>query len=148
MAEMIKYAMIKDAKMMRTLENISRINAGSSVLPDLILRCLEIKRDIVAADEMDKGERMLLNFGHTIGHALERIGSIRDIPITHGQGVARGMSAITAASERMGLTKSGTTKRLTDLLVKMDLPLCTDGFDKQEVMQGDDFWTKRTSPIH
>ena len=136
MAEMIKYAMIRDADMMAALEQSARITAASPLLPDLIVRCLEIKRDIVAADEMDKGERMLLNFGHTIGHALERIGARRGIPITHGQGVARGMAVITAASERLGLTESGTSERLADLLQKTGLPTDTSGFDKQELLEG------------
>ena len=136
MAEMIKYAMIRDADMMAALEQSDPITAVSPLLPDLIVCCLEIKRDIVAADEMDKGERMLLNFGHTIGHALERIGGVRGIPITHGQGVAIGMAVITAASERLGLTEPGTAQRITSLLQKTGLPMDTNGFDKQEIRKG------------
>ena len=136
MAEMIKYAMIRDADMMAALEQSAPITAGSPQLPKLIVRCLEIKRDIVAADEMDKGERMLLNFGHTIGHALERIGGMNDIPITHGQGVARGMAAITSASERLGLTEPGTAQRITDLLQKTGLPTDTSGFEKKDILKG------------
>ncbi len=136
MAELIKYAMIRDTDMMQTLEQIGRITADTPVLPELIVRCLEIKRNIVAADELDKGERMLLNFGHTIGHALERIGAARGIPITHGQGVARGMAVITAASERRGETEPGTTNRLLDLLVKAELPTDTEGFDQEEILDG------------
>lgn len=136
MAELIKYAMIRDADMMATLEHSGHITADSPVLPELIVRCLEIKRDIVAADELDKGERMLLNFGHTIGHALERIGAARGIPITHGQGVARGMAAITAASERRGETQPGTTQRLLHLLKAAGLPVNTDGFKQSEILEG------------
>jgi 3-dehydroquinate synthase len=128
--------MIRDAIMMATLEHSGCITASTPVLPELIVRCLEIKRDIVAADELDKGERMLLNFGHTIGHALERIGAARGIPITHGQGVARGMAVITAASERRGETESGTTRRLLHLLNTAGLPTNTDGFDPQEILDG------------
>ena len=79
---------------------------------------------------------MLLNFGHTIGHALERIGAQRGIPITHGQGVARGMAAITVASERQGQTESGTATRVIKLLEKTSLPTDTGSFDNQEILEG------------
>ena len=68
---MIKYALIRDASMIETLKG--GVKAASPELEELILKCLAIKRDVVGADELDKGERMILNFGHTIGHALERM---------------------------------------------------------------------------
>ncbi|MGI5849428.1 MAG: 3-dehydroquinate synthase [Christensenellales bacterium] len=135
MAEMIKYAMIKDKEMLNVLEN-SSINAHSNKLKDLIIRCLKIKRDIVSADEKDMGERMLLNFGHTIGHGIERVSATQGIPISHGHAVACGMAAITAGSERAGQTKPGTAKRIADLLKKANLPFSIDGFDKNQILKG------------
>lgn len=136
MSEMIKYALIKDKDMFDVLENGDGIHAASEILEELIVRCLEIKRDVVAADEKDNGERMLLNYGHTIGHGLERICATSSKTMTHGQGVACGMAAITAASEHMGQTKSGTTKRIVALLQKTGLPHSIDGFDKQDILKG------------
>ena len=136
MAEMIKYALIKDQDMFDILENSAGIDAQSDGLKDLIIRCLAIKRDVVAADEKDKGERMLLNFGHTIGHGLERMCAAAGQPITHGQAVARGMVAITAASERQGQTRTGTARRIADLLDQTGLPSSIDGFDKTEILKG------------
>jgi len=136
MAELIKDAMIKDAGMVETLEQSGKIDADSPILEDLVVRCLEIKRDVVAQDERDKGERMKLNYGHTIGHALERMCAQDGTQMSHGQGVARGMAAITAASERLGQTETGTTARLTALLKTAGLPADIDGFDKNEILSG------------
>ncbi len=136
MSEMIKYALIRDKAMFETLEKSDSIHAESKQLKELIIRCLEIKRDVVAADEKDKGERMTLNFGHTIGHGLERICAKSDRCITHGQGVACGMAVITAASERKGQTEAGTTARIIDILKKNGLPYSIDDFNKQEILEG------------
>lgn len=136
MAELVKYAVIKDAQMFDALENAGAITADSPILQDLIVKCLKIKRDVVTLDEFDKGERMKLNYGHTIGHGLERMCAQSGRHITHGQGVARGMVAITAASERLGQTKAGTTKRIIAVLQKQGLPTDIDGFDKDEILKG------------
>ncbi len=134
MAELIKYALIRDADMFDLLENGSRITAQSPLLEDLIIRCVSIKRDVVMADEKDTGERMLLNFGHTIGHGVERICARKHIPMTHGKAVAIGMSAITAASERKGLTKPGTAARIETVLEKAGLPHSIAGFNRQDIL--------------
>jgi len=135
MAEMIKYALIKDKEMLAVLED-NVIGACSPMLGGLIKRCVEIKRDIVAADERDSGERMLLNFGHTVGHALERICAKKGEPMTHGQAVARGMAFVTAVGEARGLTAKGASGRVGRLLEKYGLPAGLEGFGAREVMEG------------
>jgi 3-dehydroquinate synthase len=132
---MIKYALIKDNSMLDIIDQ-RQINADAPELEGLILRCLEIKRDVVAADEKDRGERMLLNFGHTIGHALERVCARSGGHITHGQAVARGMAAITKISEQEKLTEKGTASFIVQLLRKYSLPCCLGGFDMREVLEG------------
>ena len=136
MAELIKYSLIKDEQMFRLLELSEKINADSEVLQELVIKCLEIKRDVVMEDELDKGERMKLNFGHTIGHGLERLCAKSAVAMTHGQGVARGMAAITAASERMGHTLPGTADRIAAVLEKQGLPTSISEFDKDELLSG------------
>ena len=136
MAELIKYALIKDEQMFSQLELSGRIDAGSQMLEELVVKCLKIKRDVVMADELDKGERMKLNFGHTIGHGLERMSAEAGMNITHGQGVAIGMAAITAASERKGQTEEGTAKRITCVLEKQGLPVSVLQFSKDEILKG------------
>ena len=136
MAELIKYALIKDEQMFRQLELHDKIDAHSQILQELVVKCLKIKRDVVMADELDKGERMKLNFGHTIGHGLERLAARSGLHITHGQGVARGMAAITAASERMGQTQIGTTQRIISVLNKQELPTTISEFSKEDILKG------------
>lgn len=134
MAELIKYALIRDANMFALLENGPVVSAHSSQLEELIIRCVSIKRDVVVADEKDTGERMLLNFGHTIGHAIERICARGSIPMTHGRAVAVGMAAISAAGVRKGLTKPGTTSRIEAVLQKAGLPFSCEGFNRNDIL--------------
>jgi len=136
MSELIKYALIRDADMFAQLEESSAVDADSDILSSWITKCLSIKRDVVAADEKDTGERMLLNFGHTIGHAIERLCAEKKQPMTHGRAVAMGMIAITAASERMGLTKTGTAQRIVAVLKKSGLPYDISAFNKDEILKG------------
>lgn len=82
-AEVIKYGVILDKELFNTL-----LNPDSGNLLQIVSRCIEIKRDVVAADEYDKGERQLLNFGHTIGHSIELLSNFT---ISHGEAVAKGM---------------------------------------------------------
>ena len=84
MAEMLKYGFIADANLLKVnLENYQ----------DYILRCGEIKREIVAQDPTEKGLRKILNFGHTIGHAIESHCLTTSYPLLHGEAVALGMAA-------------------------------------------------------
>lgn len=134
MAELIKYALIRDATMFALLENGPRITAQSPRLERLIERCVSIKRDVVTADEKDTGERMVLNFGHTIGHAIERVFAQKGIPMTHGRAVAMGMAAIAAAGERHSLTLPGTASRIEYVLEKNSLPYSIKGLNKSELL--------------
>ncbi len=136
MAELIKYALIRDENMFSFLENGPAITAQSRQLESLIERCVSIKRDVVVADEKDMGERMLLNFGHTIGHAIERICARGCVPMTHGKAVAMGMVAIAALGEHKGQTKPGTSSRIESVLKKAGLPYSITGFDKKEILNG------------
>ncbi len=82
-AEVIKYGVILDKKL---FDILSRSTKGNP--EEIIARCISIKRDVVTADEFDKGERQLLNFGHTLGHSIELLSNFT---ITHGEAVAKGM---------------------------------------------------------
>ena len=136
MAELIKYALIRDADMFVQLEESPALKADSPEMEDLVARCVSIKRDVVAADERDTGERMVLNFGHTIGHGIERLCAHQGLPMTHGRAVAMGMAAITQAGERLGLTEHGTTERVIAVLQKYGLPYDIGRFDRAELLRG------------
>lgn len=80
---------------------------------DIVERCVQLKGEVVDADEKEAGLRKILNFGHTMAHAIEKYS---DFGISHGKAVAIGMLMITRAFERMGKTKEGTYDRLYSVI--------------------------------
>ena len=119
MAEVIKTACIKDLALFESLETGEAIQPEH--LEDTIVACIQIKKTVVEHDETEAGERKLLNFGHTMGHALEHFYNYHTL--THGRAVALGMVLITEASERLALTSSGTTLRMMNVLEQYHLPI-------------------------
>lgn len=117
MGEAIKYGCIRNQSL---LERLERENA-KDFLEDMIRECVDCKRVIVEHDEKEKGERMLLNFGHTLGHALEKVYGYQKL--SHGEAVGIGMVLMTQASERAGITKPGAAQRIADLLSRYQLPV-------------------------
>lgn len=122
LAEIIKYGVIDDEKMFRTLEDgIDAVKAkDQKILLNLVESCCQIKRSIVEIDEKEQGLRRILNFGHTLGHALE---TISKFTITHGEGVALGMIAAARISEKMGYLKNGEAGRIAALIRQTGLPV-------------------------
>lgn len=114
MSEAIKHTCIRDSALFASLL------AGAPVDEDFICRNIDIKRQVVERDERESGERMLLNFGHTLGHAIEKLYNFETY--THGEAVAIGMVMITRQSEKKGLTKRSTTAQIESLLKKFNLP--------------------------
>ena len=115
-AEAIKYGMIKSANIFNIISN-GELHQN---LSQVIYECIDIKRSIVEEDEFDQGQRMLLNFGHTFGHAIET--QYHFDTYTHGMAVGIGMMKITRLSERYGITAPGTTDRLKQCLQQYELP--------------------------
>ncbi len=120
MAEVIKYGCIKDKDFFGNLINYSNKKEVVHNIEYIIHNCCKIKKEIVEKDEKDMGERMLLNFGHTIGHAIEQY--FNYTKYTHGEAVAIGMYEITKLSEELGITKVGTKDIIKDILIKYELP--------------------------
>ncbi len=118
MAEAVKYGMIRDEKLFELIETHD-LDSIDEVMDEMIYTCIDIKRDVVEHDEFDRGERMILNFGHTLGHALE--GWHEYTNFTHGMGVAAGMCLITKK-----LCEPLVMERLQKCLVKYRLPVGTD----------------------
>ena len=123
MGEVIKYGCIRDLELFELLEGLDDETIFGH-WEEIIERCCKSKADLVERDVLDMGERMILNFGHTIGHAIE--GCYGFGRYTHGEGVAAGMSMLTGVTEAMGLTKQGTTARLRKLLIRYGLPIDVD----------------------
>ncbi|MCM8795531.1 MAG: 3-dehydroquinate synthase [Candidatus Omnitrophica bacterium] len=124
MAEIIKTAAIKDKKLFNYLEKNYRniLNLRDDTLRFVIERCSRIKAKIVQQDEREnKGIRTILNFGHTIGHALEAAAGYRHY--NHGEAVALGMLVASDLSKALGLIDEKTQKRLENLIKAVGLPI-------------------------
>lgn len=121
--EAIKYGFIDRPDLLEIFEDqSSSVDAFEAVLnarEEIIRICCESKRDFVIEDERDFGKRMILNFGHTIGHAIERVHDYKTY--THGEAVAMGMYYILSVSEKYGISEEGLLERITELLRKYDL---------------------------
>lgn len=124
MAEVIKYGCIRDAKLYEQAVGLYALEDRYGLLEEMIYTCCDIKREIVENDELDKGERMLLNFGHTIGHGIEKAYGYKTF--THGEGVAVGMYMITQHAEALGLTEAGAAEKIKTALVNCHLPYEVD----------------------
>ncbi len=120
MAEAIKYGMIRDNSLFELIAEHNLENVDE-VLEDIIFRCISIKRDVVEADEFDKGERMILNFGHTLGHAVESYYHYKTY--THGSAVAVGMMLITERACQNNECDSETYHKLKECIEAYKLPL-------------------------
>ncbi|TAL50063.1 MAG: 3-dehydroquinate synthase [Chitinophagaceae bacterium] len=128
-AEIIKHAAIKDAAMFHQLENSSfkKYKGSKNAICDLVQRNAIIKTKVVKQDEFEKGERRLLNFGHTLGHALEN-----QYELSHGRAISIGMTYASVISEK--ITGFKEASRVTNLLLRYDLPTFAE-FAKQKVFE-------------
>lgn len=120
MAEVIKYGCIQDAELFYKLKDYKHRQDLMVDMEDIIYRCCQIKAQVVQEDEKDRGQRMILNFGHSLGHAIEAFYHYRSY--SHGQGVAIGMVAITQAAESQGLSPAGLSQEIIQLLKHYHLP--------------------------
>jgi shikimate kinase/3-dehydroquinate synthase len=123
MAEVAKMAMILDADLFSRLESVAPTlgpAAGAQLAP-IVARSIELKADIVERDERESGDRMLLNYGHTVGHALEAGAGYGTL--LHGEAVAVGMQAAAYIAQRLEMLSADEARRQTDLLTVLGLPL-------------------------
>jgi 3-dehydroquinate synthase len=122
LAEVIKYGIIYDATLFEQLERdmTTLLKRDPEVLADVVARCCDIKADVVGQDETETGLRAILNFGHTIGHALEAISGYGKY--LHGEAISIGqVAAAKLSSEQLGLS-SGEADRIIALFKRTSLP--------------------------
>lgn len=131
LAEVIKSAAIADLTLWEELEKYQDEADILEHAESIIYQCVDIKRKVVEADELDNGERLILNFGHTIGHAIEQVAGFG--VITHGEAVAMGMFQMCTSAERLGKTPHGTTEKLTTMLRKYHLPIDSSELDRTDL---------------
>lgn len=122
LAEVLKYAVIKDEAFFYFLEEqADKIwSRDAEVVPHIIRRCCQIKAQVVGEDERDEGLRNILNFGHTIGHALEKATGFTEY--RHGEAVAVGMVGALYLAELLGMVNRESTDRVKRLLEQWQLP--------------------------
>ena len=121
MGEVIKYGCIKDVSLFERLESLPSYETLLAQMPEIIANCIDIKRQVVEADQFDRGERMLLNFGHTLAHAIEQ--HFHYERESHGEAVAIGMYQITKIAEDKGLSCPGIAERIRTILKQYKLPI-------------------------
>lgn len=121
MAEAIKHGVIADAAYLDALERDgpALLERDGDALTRVVTRSVEIKASIVAADERERGRRAVLNFGHTVAHALEASGGYT---LGHGEAVAIGMVLESKLAEAIGVARSGTARRIETVLEGFGLP--------------------------
>ena len=120
MAEVVKYGCIRDAAFFDFLEARPSRGELMAEIEHILYTCCDIKRGVVERDERDTGERMLLNFGHTLGHAYELAGHYETW--SHGQAVAAGMCAAAKLGVKLGVTPPEIPARLEGVLSALGLP--------------------------
>ena len=120
MAEVIKYGCILDEDFFHLLKNCGGRSGVMEQIETVLYTCCDLKRQVVLQDERDTGRRMILNFGHTIGHAFELAGHYETW--THGQGVAAGMNWAAQLGVALGVTPSAVVSEIQGILQCYDLP--------------------------
>jgi 3-dehydroquinate synthase len=137
-AEIVKHGVIADDVYLREVasnapEMLSAGGSASDRMLSLIVRSVEIKADIVSRDEREEGLRKTLNFGHTIGHAIELVSGYS---LLHGEAVAIGMALESRLAERIGVARSGTAAMITKALQSAGLPIdLPPGFEPDAVIE-------------
>ncbi|MBR1524234.1 MAG: 3-dehydroquinate synthase [Lachnospiraceae bacterium] len=135
MGEVIKHGLIKDAAYYEWLiNNFNEINDRElDTLSHMIKRSCEIKRDVVEQDPTEKGERALLNFGHTIGHAIEKY---MDFKLRHGECVALGTIAACYISYKRQMLSTEENYEIRDMFVPFGLPITLpDDTNVEEILK-------------
>lgn len=133
LGEVIKHAAIRDRAFFDFLEtNMGLVKSiNEAVVTDMVAQNVKIKADVVSKDERETGLREILNYGHTIGHAVE---SVSQFALKHGEAVAIGMTAAAKIASRMGVLDPAETSRLEDLITRAGLPSRLPDVSKDAVL--------------
>jgi 3-dehydroquinate synthase len=122
MAEVLKYGFIMSEELAVSLENNPMLDSSDLRANETIRACIELKRKVVEADEFETtGYRAILNFGHTVGHAIEKLTHYETY--THGEAISVGMVIEAKIGEKLGITPTGLSSRLTNTLKAHGLPV-------------------------
>lgn len=144
LAEMIKHAAIWEVALFERFESdVARVlDLEAEATAELLERSCAIKAEVVSRDERESGIRTLLNFGHTLGHAIEALGAYRGL--LHGEAVAVGMAFAARRSEALGHAVEGSAERLTSLLREAGLPVEVPDYPRRAYLEAMQVDKKRT----
>ena len=133
MAEVIKYGAILDLSFYEfLLTHMAEILAHDpEIVKQMVIRCCKLKCRVVEEDPLEHGLRAILNFGHTVGHAIEKQ---KEFQLLHGQCVALGMVCAAYLSWKRGMIEQEEYLELRDVLVAFRLPITVDGISKEEIL--------------
>lgn len=120
MGEVIKYGCIFDQALFEQLASYESFDDLYQDIDEIIYRCVDFKRDVVEKDLFDFGDRLALNFGHTLAHAIEQYYHYENY--SHGEAVSIGMVQLTRIAEMKGLTQKGCANRILEVVTKYQLP--------------------------
>ena len=143
LAEVVKYGIIADPGLFSFLEenyekllpSFEKRAPERKTLRHIVFACARIKADIVARDERDdKGIRVVLNFGHTLGHAIEQSKGYQE---KHGRAISVGMVCAAEMAHRLGLCRKQTVERLESLLLKLELPITMNGISVKRLFEAE-----------
>ena len=156
MGEIVKYGLVFDYKIIEELLKLSDKYRNSKeilfeiikdeLFKDIIYKCVKIKSGIIVKDEFDLKERQLLNFGHTIGHALEKAAGFEKL--NHGQAVALGMLCAVEISLNLGMLNVEFKNKLINLYEILKLPVSIEGIDQKKIFESLKFDKKFYSDIN
>jgi 3-dehydroquinate synthase len=142
LAEVIKYAVAMDEGLFGMLQTKADDKFNTKELTEIVMRCCRLKAGIVELDEMERtGERAILNFGHTVGHALEAVSGFEG---SHGQAVAVGIVAAAMISQHLGMLKADDVERTKSRLQKFGLPVSCPGLSPDGLINAIRFDKKTT----
>ena len=135
LAEAIKHGAIADAEYFAWMRPFAgEEEPEAEFYSRLVLRSVEIKAEVESRDERESGPRKMLNFGHTVGHAVEALSGFR---LLHGEAISIGMVVEAVIGEKLGVTEPGTADSLRAMLVEAGLPASVPAeFDLQRILQG------------
>ena len=135
LSEVIKYGIIWDQEFFSYLEeNIDKVfQYDMDILRHIVKRSCEIKAEVVSQDETEQGIRAILNFGHTVGHAIETLTGYQSV--RHGEGVGMGMIAACLMADQMGLGSGKITSQVQNLVQRAKLPTTLPELDVDKILE-------------
>ena len=133
LGEVVKYGLIADPEILGLIEAVDgKVRSDAALVEELVRRSVAVKARVVGADEREGGLRAILNFGHTYGHAVEKLAGYGSF--LHGEAVAIGMLYALALGERLGMTPEGLGAHIAELLGRVGLPIEGPVLDPDEVL--------------